>query len=598
MAAQTHLISNPLTQLAFSLHENKGVYAALLGSGLSRSAEIPTGWEITLDLIRRIALAQGISEEPDWAAWYRETTGNEPNYSTLLAELASSPDERRSILQSYIEANAEDREAGRKIPTAAHHAIAELVRMEYIRVIITTNFDRLMESALRERGIEPTVVASVDALFGAEPITHSACYLLKLHGDYKDARILNTEAELSGYPPQYDALLDRIFDEHGLIVAGWSGNWDNALRAAFLRAPNRRYSMFWFSRGAAGEAAQELIARRSARVIAAVDADSAFSQLLQSVETLEQNQQQNPLSIELVVASTKRLLAKPEFRIQLDELFKRETDRVQELLDGEEFGTQASLTQSTFRLRVANFEAVSEALASMAGVLGRWGDDVEIPLVIDMIRSLYARAEKVVAGDVISLSLRAYPAVLVFTAFGLGAVRAERWSAFHRLLDTVIDRKSKEMNRVVDLLFLSSWKGAESNETWRLLDGLAKRKTALSDHLLQVFTEWSKRFVGLDPDFELSFERFEMLCSLCHLEQRSKENIVAELSGEPQNQKWAWMPVGRSGWHNTNAQQIIGELEIDPMRTALLQAGFAKGDKEVVDLFVKNFGRIAGRMKF
>jgi hypothetical protein len=42
------------TQLAFSVYESKGVYALLLGSGLSRAANIPTGWEITLDLIRRI----------------------------------------------------------------------------------------------------------------------------------------------------------------------------------------------------------------------------------------------------------------------------------------------------------------------------------------------------------------------------------------------------------------------------------------------------------------------------------------------------------------------------------------------------------------
>jgi hypothetical protein len=51
---------------------------------------------------------------------------------------------------------------------------------------------------------------AVDALAGAEPITHSDCYILKLHGDYKDARILNTEAELSGYPAEYDALLDQM----------------------------------------------------------------------------------------------------------------------------------------------------------------------------------------------------------------------------------------------------------------------------------------------------------------------------------------------------------------------------------------------------
>lgn len=57
-----------------------------------------------------------------------------------------------------------------------------------------------MENALREQGIEPTVVSSADVLSGAEPLTHSRCYLLKLHGDYKDARILNTDQELSAYP--------------------------------------------------------------------------------------------------------------------------------------------------------------------------------------------------------------------------------------------------------------------------------------------------------------------------------------------------------------------------------------------------------------
>ncbi len=68
---------------------------------------------------------------------------------------------------------------------------------------MTTNFDRLMESALRDIGVEPTVITSPDTLQGAEPIIHSDCYILKLHGDYKDARILNTDDELSAYPEAY-----------------------------------------------------------------------------------------------------------------------------------------------------------------------------------------------------------------------------------------------------------------------------------------------------------------------------------------------------------------------------------------------------------
>jgi hypothetical protein len=270
------LAGDPLTRLAFSVYENPGVFALLLGSGLSRAAEIPTGWEITLDLVRRVALARGVEEQPDWAAWYREQAGEEPDYSKLLEELAASPEERRSILHSYIEPDEEDREEGRKVPTAAHLAIAELVRAGYIRVIITTNFDRLLENALRERGIEPTIVASVDALKGAEPITHSKCYILKLHGDYKDARILNTEAELDGYPSEYDGLLDRVFDEFGLIICGWSGEWDHALQSALMRAPNRRYPVFWAARGSLGDAAEDLVQHRKATTFTIIDADQFF----------------------------------------------------------------------------------------------------------------------------------------------------------------------------------------------------------------------------------------------------------------------------------------------------------------------------------
>ncbi|WP_221944633.1 SIR2 family protein [Rhizobium laguerreae] len=321
----TLLSDDPITQLSFSVYGNKGMYALLVGSGLSRSASIPTGWEITLDLIRRIASAQGIEDQQDWAKWYRTQFGKEPNYSEIVGELGLSRDERRSILHSYIEPNENDREEERKLPTKAHKAIARLVQEGYIKVIVTTNFDRLLENALREEGVEPTVIASVDALNGAEPLVHTSCYLLKLHGDYKDARILNTEEELAAYPAEYDALLDRIADEYGLIVCGWSGEWDHALRAVLLRARARRYPFFWAARGRLGNGANEIARQRDAKVIAITDGDSFFEGLEQRVVTLARTHRQNPLSVELLVNTTKRYLAKPEHRIQLDDLITSET---------------------------------------------------------------------------------------------------------------------------------------------------------------------------------------------------------------------------------------------------------------------------------
>ncbi|WP_339426524.1 SIR2 family protein [Pseudomonas proteolytica] len=590
------LLKDDVTQLAFSVYESKGVFALLLGSGLSRAAEIPTGWEITLDLVKRAALAQGIEEQSDWAAWYRETTGEEPNYSTLLEKLASSPDERRAIMHRYIEPNADDREAGKKVPTAAHHAIANLVAGGFIRVIITTNFDRLMENALREKGIEPTVVSSVDALAGAEPITHSSCYILKLHGDYKDARILNTETELSGYPDQYNVLLDRILDEHGLIVSGWSGEWDHALRAAFIRAPNRRYTTYWASRGRLGSGAQELVDHRSARVVSTADADTFFTTLQNYLETLAQTQRQSPLSTELLVSSAKRFLAKPEYRIQLDDLLTQEVERLMTQLDGEDFGQPRDWDGPTIGRYVKRYEAATEALAKICGALGKWGgnDEQELPLVLEVIRSLHATAERVGDGFAGYLGLRSYPSLLIFTAYGLGLTRAGRWGTLHKLFTSKIHQKYGEPTKIVETLFLWAWKG-ETSDQWKHIEGYTRLKTPLSDHLLTLFLGWSKSFMGLLSDFELIFERFEILASLAYFEKEDKDSVHSSLAYNPQDGA-IWMPVGRSAWHSSYAARIIAEFEAEPLKSLLVQSGFAQNDPVFLGLYFKNFKALAARI--
>jgi len=592
----TLLQSDPITQLAFSVHENQGIFAVLLGSGLSRSAEIPTGWEITVDLVRRVAAAQGIEEQTDWAQWYRNTTGQEPNYSALLEEIATSPEERRAILHRYIEPNAQDREEGRKVPTKAHHAVAQLVRSGHIRVIITTNFDRLMENALREQGVEPTIVASVDALAGAEPLIHSRCYLLKLHGDYKDARILNTDQELSAYPASYDRLLDRILDEHGLIISGWSGEWDHALRAAFLRTPNRRYSVYWTARGSLGPGASELATHRSAKTIPISSADDFFRTLQQRVETLEQSQRQNPLSVEILVNSAKRYLANPEYRIQLDELFSQETERLLTRLDDEQFAPHGQWSQEGFRSRVQRYESLTEPLARMAGVLGRWGDGAELPLILDILKGIYRQAENVGGGLTIWLGLRSYPAVLLFTAYGIGLTRSQRWSTLHDLLVAPWPREYHEPRRVVSALLLWAWKG-EDRDVWKQLDGLDRRKTALSDHLHDVMSTWRASFAGVSSDFELTFERFETLAALAFLEENDEASLEQAFASTPHG-LFARMPVGRAGWHESSATMLIHELQSETTILALLNAGFAKNSRRFLEIFVESFKRYTNSMRW
>jgi hypothetical protein len=176
--------------------------------------------------------------------------------------------------------------------------------------------------------LSPTVIKSDDDLKGAVPLTHSLCFVVKLHGDYLDTRIRNTDRELSSYSAETDALLDRIIDEHGLIICGWSAEWDTALKAAIARAPNRRYPLFWAARGPLTKTAEDLISHRAGRVISIEGADSFFEKLEEMVSVQADLERPNPRSTELLVGSTKKYLGRPEFRIQLDELIGAETRHI------------------------------------------------------------------------------------------------------------------------------------------------------------------------------------------------------------------------------------------------------------------------------
>jgi hypothetical protein len=106
-----------------------------------------------------------------------------------------------------------------------------------VRVIITTNFDRLAEMALQEVGVQPQVISRPEAVAGMKPLSHAPATVIKLHGDYKDLNSLNTPDELGAYPDHWRDLLARVFDEYGLIVVGWSAVWDSAQFAAIGTSP-------------------------------------------------------------------------------------------------------------------------------------------------------------------------------------------------------------------------------------------------------------------------------------------------------------------------------------------------------------------------
>ena len=422
------------------MHSQPGVYALLLGSGVSRSAGIPTGWEVLQDLIRRLAATKGLTPPEHPVDWFKGTYGTDPNYSGLLGQLGATPAERKSILRSYFEPTDEEREQGLKQPTGAHSAITELVASGYVKVIITTNFDRLVENALAQAGVEPVILSTPQQVADAEPLVHTSSCIVKLHGDYLAPESLNTFSELSEYDQATQALLRRVSTEFGLVVCGWSADWDHALREALTSRNSTHYSTYWHVFGDTSELSQHCVNSRSAIKIEWGDADQLFARLRDHVLALEEYTQQPHQNDVMAAATYKRLLSEDRYRIRLHDYTK---NLVEEVSEAAAQIAPASLiqrapTRQSVEPKLEELEVVSSKLVNCAFVAGQWFE----PAHLDMWHLAFQRlAYCETAPYSVSEwhSLREFPAVLTLHALSAGTVLAKRYSVLGQLFHLRID---------------------------------------------------------------------------------------------------------------------------------------------------------------
>lgn len=571
---------DPVLSLAFSMHSNKGVYALLLGSGISRSAGIPTGWEVTLDLIRKLAHMKGENCEPDPAKWYEETFSEEADYSNLLKLVAKTSSERNKLLKAYFEPTEDERQQNLKTPTVAHKAIADLVAKGYIKVILTTNFDRLMEKALEEVGVIPTVISTKDAIQGATPITHAACIVIKLHGDYLDTRIKNTPEELSTYDRQLNTLLDRILDEFGLVLCGWSGEWDIALRDAVQRCKSRRYTTFWTVKDALADKAKMLADLRKAEIVPIQSADVFFSELSEKLLAIREFDLPHPLSAKAAVVTFKRYLEEEKYKIRLHDLVMQETKNLIDDISSKNYSTQQPPPDGDELLhRMKQHEARAEILQAMFSTGGYWGNRNTADLFVKSLERL-ADQKRQDGGYKAWVNLQLYPILLLVFSAGLAALAADNYEMLASLL---LKPQNKYALRGKEPLILSVFPGAviEQAVGW-LLPNLDRHWTPASDYLVGILSSPLKEYIPDQNDLEDKFDRLEYLFSLSILDH------LLQTSAYP------WGPVGRFGWRLRRGgdhyivSQIHSELESEKENWKPLKAGLFGGSLDRANIAQAN----------
>jgi hypothetical protein len=392
-----------------------------------------------------------------------------------------------------------------------------------------------------------------------------------------------------------NALLDRIIDEHGLIVCGWSADWDLALRAAITRAPSRRYPVFWAVRGHLSQTAEDLTNHRAGKTIAIDGADPFFEDLERKVSLQADLQRQNPRSIELLVASTKKYLNRPENRIQLDELIGGEIRHVAKTIQDEDFDVGGAWSVERFSKTIARYESLVEPLARIFGVLGRWGTGDDFTLAIETICRFGYREGG--SGLVALLALRTYPGVLLFYAYGIALLKARRYNDLYCLFSAEIKTRNQNQTHIVGHLFLGAWEGMSDNQ-WKSFPGLERHQTPLSDHLHDIFQNWTDHYVFVPDEFTRLFEEFELLAALAFTSLSADLKTLQDAAkGDGSGRNFVWAPVGRVAWDTQNRGALFENLTRPEIATVLLKAGFARRDQahltEALGSLKRLFGRIA-----
>lgn len=423
---------DPILTLASSLDSIPGSHAVLLGAGISIAAGVPSAWGVQESLIRRLATLHDAPVPENPHGWFASEFGRDATYESLLEGLAPTPQDRQGILRGLFEPETIDPDEERRSPTAAHQALARLAATGALRVFVTLNFDHLMEQALRNEGVEPTVIRTVADLAGLAPLHTLRAVVIHLHGDYLNpSSMRNTVDELAAYEPELVRFLSRLLSDHALLIVGWSAEYDPALRSVLQQSLLERFRSYWITRGQLGPLATD-IATASRITHVRGDADFQLGRLADAHAALQARQSRHVLTLYDAVSAVKRELSAQPIAI-------RAHDRLR--------GELASLRDSpdlslTGHLRPEDaYDAVTLRLgegalptAALIAALAYWGNETTDRWWITELPRFApgARGE----GIVDYLLLPRYAGTLLYQSAAIGALASGRLDLLRRLFIT------------------------------------------------------------------------------------------------------------------------------------------------------------------
>lgn len=221
-------------------------------------------------------------------------------------------------------------------------------------------------------------------------------------------------------------------------------------------------------------------------------------------------------------------------------------------------------------------------LGQAMSLLGFWAPPSVARVAVDAIAEVAASRERT-SGRTAWLDLYLYPATLLFYAYGLGALAGESYDNLARMFGREVRDNRDERRSAVEELNNA---GALRHEVAQRLPGMERHYSPASDWLYEVSQPMVSGLVPSGPQFERSFDRFEVLIGLAC--------ILAARDGLTYR-----TPVGRFTWRGRHGggeeAAILDDLRRQPAAQALAER-FGRSPEELADAG-KRYAEVVARAR-